>query len=303
MICSVTVTLNPDLELLGRQVRSLRSQVDQIIIIDNGSAQSWICSQADCVDTTRFEIHRLGMNLGLAYAQNVGIRKALSLGATAVLLLDQDSMPEPGMVQRLQRELNDGEKVAAVGPIRSDRRTGTQSHFVVDGNWWPRRWRPAARESLLNSSEVGILIASGSLISCRALTDCGLMREDLFIDHVDTEWCLRVRSQGWSLRGVPLARMVHSVGDSVTRLWILGWREVALHTPVRSYFVNRNSVRLLACKFIPVRWKAFIMLRTLILDAYLLIVAPRRTQRCKMIIAGLSHGLGRRGGSGRELDR
>jgi rhamnosyltransferase len=296
MICSVTVTWNPDPAFLGYQIRSLAAQVDRILLIDNGSEHACVERMRANLAGCLVQVECLGMNVGLAQAQNIGICKAFALGATEVLLLDQDSLPYSGMVGALQEALGEDAQVAAVGPLRIDRRTGTRSHFVADAMWWPVRWRPSASDSAPGSAEVGVLIASGTLAKRCALEQSGLMREDLFIDHVDTEWCLRIRSQGWQLRGVPRALMLHSVGEAVRRHWLFGWREVALHTPTRTYFVNRNTLLLLASSFVPCRWKAFIAVRTLMLDLYLLVTASHRLERSRMIFAGLSDGARGRGG-------
>ena len=63
---------------------------------------------------------KLDVNEGIAVAQNVGIAVAKSLGASHVLFLDQDSVPEDGMVSclyaALQKLENGGCRVACVGP-------------------------------------------------------------------------------------------------------------------------------------------------------------------------------------------
>lgn len=41
----------------------------------------------------------------------------------------------------------------------------------------------------------------------------GVLDERLFIDYVDTEWCLRCAAQGITVRIIPAASMTHSIGD------------------------------------------------------------------------------------------
>jgi len=50
--------------------------------------------------------------------------------------------------------------------------------------------------------ETDMLIASGCLIPADVLRDVGLMDDALFIDHVDTDWCMRARARGYRLLGV-----------------------------------------------------------------------------------------------------
>ena len=75
-----------------------------------------------------------GINTGIAAAQNVGIRQALGAGASHVILFDQDSAPDAGMVQALLSSeaavTSQGLPVAAVGPVFVDGRTGWVSPAV-----------------------------------------------------------------------------------------------------------------------------------------------------------------------------
>ena len=68
------------------------------------------------------------------------------------------------------------------------------------------------------------------------------MREDLFIDWVDIEWCLRAESQGLESYIVPSAIMMHSIGDDTVR--VLG-RDINLHSDLRNYYMVRNATYLL----------------------------------------------------------
>ncbi|HEY7600687.1 MAG TPA: glycosyltransferase, partial [Candidatus Limnocylindrales bacterium] len=96
-VCAVVVTWHPDAARFALLLQQLETEVERIVVVDN----------------TAF-------NRGLAAAQNRGIALARAGGATHVLLLDQDSVPLPGMTRRLLRELQDlearGVKVACVGP-------------------------------------------------------------------------------------------------------------------------------------------------------------------------------------------
>lgn len=104
------------------------------------------------------------------------------MGADRVLLLDQDSVPSPGMVDLLASHLDTllsaGIKVAAVGPRLIDRRWNSRDRLAPRG-------RSSISAGLL---EVDHLIASGALISLSTIDAVGEMRGDLFIDFVDIEW-------------------------------------------------------------------------------------------------------------------
>jgi rhamnosyltransferase len=138
---------------------------------------------------------------------------------------------------------------------------------------------------------VDFLIASGTLLSMEAVTAIGPMREDLFIDHVDTEWCARALGAGWALYGVPRAQLRHALGDSQRRVWLGRWREVAVHSPLRNYYEVRNTIALLRSPHVPASWRCVHVVRLVqLLAFYGLLVAPRG-QRWSAMARGLWHGV------------
>ena len=121
-IHAVVVTFNPDLVILNFTLTSLAPQVDGIVVVDNGGSEAVLCHLQAL--SKRREIVLLSQqgNIGLAAAQNLGVEAARQRGAAAVLLLDQDSEPEPMMVPRLKdawQQLQDGvaTDAGAVVPI------------------------------------------------------------------------------------------------------------------------------------------------------------------------------------------
>ena len=93
-------------------------------------------------------------------------------------------------------------------------------------------------------------------MSLEEKSTCGPMREDLFIDHVDIEWCHRARSRGWKLFGTSNASMLHSMGgEEPLRVWYFGWRQESAYSPLRMYYRIRNFVVLCGLDYIDVRWK------------------------------------------------
>ena len=111
-------TFNPDLSVLRDQLRRTVPQVKQLIVVDNGSvAADSIRALVEEFAKTRW--FSLGENRGLGYAHNVGIQQALERGAGSVLILDQDTLPEPDMVSVLAETLvssnGPDSRVAAVG--------------------------------------------------------------------------------------------------------------------------------------------------------------------------------------------
>ena len=85
----------------------------------------------------RCELHPNGRNVGLAIAQNDGIRLASRVaGHRFVLLMDQDSSPEPTMVARLLDALRGAVRSGTPSRCRAawiDRHSGQPAPFVKLG--------------------------------------------------------------------------------------------------------------------------------------------------------------------------
>ena len=185
----------------------------------------------------------MGGNKGLSAAQNRGIEAARALGASHVLIFDHDSDPPHDLVENLVNGWKEAEAqglpVAAVGPRYIDTRrhmVDRRSPFVRFKGCRIARYSPERGGNLVL---VDFLIASGSLISMRALDGVGTMNEGLFIDYVDVEWGLRARQRGWALYGVWNVIMEHNLGEAHTKA--LG-RELAVHSPRRHGYLVRNAV-------------------------------------------------------------
>lgn len=292
MIASITVTYQPDLPTLQRQLDSLRGQVQHMLVIDNGSSELFIHSLRRLCEDTGANLHQLGTNTGIAHAQNEGIYAALALGVDGVLLLDQDSEAMPGMVPALRQALEDNPRAAAAGPSTFDDRTGRSFFFLLnfDHGIWPKLWSPGP-SPLPQSIEVASLIASGTLIRASALQYQAPMLASWFIDHIDSEWCFRMRAEGWTLLGVPHAQLSHKLGDKVTQVWFLRWRQVAHHSPLRDFYMFRNSILLVQKTYVSWRWKLYILARLVLFSGFFLTFTPQRPLRLKMMTQGIFDGL------------
>src|SRR6185369_4358395 len=247
----------------------------------------------------RLELVVLGENLGVAAAQNRGIGRAQELGCTHVLLLDQDSIPSADMVARLLAAeascAAKGNKVGVVGPRFIDPDTGAETWFHGRG---PLRYRYLRCNGPDPVVRADLLIASGMLIRCEVLADVGGMDEELFIDLVDSEWCLRAASAGYVIFGACDALMCHSIGGrSAKTPGGVGRRGTfPVHPPLRYYYMFRNSLLLVLRADIPSWWKLNNAMELLFLLLCVPFVASGRISPLSMMMQGLVDGLrGRKG--------
>ena len=193
-------------------------------------------------------------NVGLGSALNRSYEQAQSLGFDYVLLMDQDSVLEPGMVDVLGTalvELAGNERIAAVGPQFRDARSGMLAPFVRFGFPFNHKLRGGPGQRI----SCDFLITSGSLVPMSALRDIGAMDESLFIDNLDMDWCFRAKRSGHALYGICDAQMSHSIGEELlpSRAKPDG---VIVHKPFRLYFIMRNRVLLYGRAYTPRVWIA-----------------------------------------------
>lgn len=296
-VLCVVVTYNPEISALKRSLDAIIEQGSQPLIVDNASSNvaaiRELCASNSLSDPA-VGILELEVNRGLGVAHNQGIAHARVHGFSHVLLLDQDSTPLKGMVSSLvsasQRKEEQG-LLSAVGATYLNADNGSESFFVRFGALKFKRFYCSEKDQD-GCVKADFLISSGSLISLSSIDAIGEMDEELFIDHVDTEWFLRARSKGYAAYGVCDAVMQHGLGESTHQINLGGrQRNVPQHNPFRYYYIFRNSVLLYKRGYASLVWKWNDLQRLgMIIVMFGLLKAPRRAN-LKMIGKGIWHGI------------
>lgn len=289
-VVAILVSYNPVLGLLQKVLDSVCSQVDNLIIVDNGS-RNGVAEWVESASIGNVICISMGVNIGVAAALNVGISRGYELGGRFALLMDQDSIPRATMVADLRASYDklvaSGQQVGAIGPQTVDRdsgRIGAHARFA--------RMHVGRVDCAEDGSPVAVdfLITSGSLIPMAVLTDVGCMDEGLFIDHVDTEWVLRAKARGYQVFGDCKARLEHSIGERRRRVWLFRWREIPIHAPFRYYYIFRNSILLYRRPYMVRAWKRVVIGRLIQVLLFIAVVGPQRGAKVRMIIKGLWDG-------------
>ncbi|MEQ8856288.1 glycosyltransferase family 2 protein [Gimesia sp.] len=286
-VAAIIVTFNPDKETLHKLIDAISVQVDYVCVVDNNSPQE-IKQFILGILKDNGGLVSLEENYGIASAINHGVFRAREKNASHVVLFDQDSLPEPDMVDTLLTVMNEktrlGCHVAAVGPRYSDIKGHHAAPFVKLQGIRLRRIDCAENEIVT----VDHLISSGSLISMKALEEIGLMEEDLFIDYVDTEWCLRAIHKGYQIYGVGSARMKHDLGDEYANLF---GRTFPVHHPLRHYYTVRNGIWLIQQSWVSFSWKVMDFRRLFLIYLVFSFFVGKRLLNMKMLSLGVWHAL------------
>ena len=291
----VVVTYNSDIRRLGLTLKSILVNTPHILVVDNNSSnQTEIEAQCRNLSGT-IEFMPLQGNMGIAYAQNMGISKLLSRAAELVWFSDQDSIYPKDYLIHMEKALAQANaqtlgKVAAIGPLFLDEgRAEVQPVVLFDGFSTKHDAKPGLNEA-------AHIISSGMLVPVDALRQVGGMAENLFIDWVDMEWCWRARRRHglrtWVSGDVC---MLHQLGDTNVRF--MG-RKLVLRNPSRHYYMVRNAVWLaLWSDVLHLGQRVELFVKALLWTvAFAALGRGARWQHLKFCVQGLNDGLWRRMG-------
>lgn len=239
-VSSIIVLYKPDIQQVSDTIHKLSNSVNNIILVDNTPLELIHYQSSFSNLNSVFHIV-LGGNLGIAYAQNIGIDKAKTLNSSYCFFLDQDSNVSSHIVPDLLKIYNilDESKlnVGVLSCAFIDSRTNERHRY---SRLEKIRVKPVQVDDNQLFTEVDSTISSGSLISTKVLSEVGNMSEELFIDCVDIEWCLRARMKGYSVYIANHIYMVHTIGAQVKK--ISDTKYYYFHSPFRNYFILRNNL-------------------------------------------------------------
>jgi len=246
-VAAVVVIFNPD-DRFKKLLLSVIEQVDKIWIINNQpnfDVDKFITNgQVECEDKTTVIENK--QNIGLAAAQNQGIKLALADGLDWVLLLDQDSILNKSFVKNMLHAARIYDNEGHIGFLtpRHESDDGSPSVPTYSKGLFlkPKRYHMNLTE-IDDSLLFGM--ASGSFIPNKRFKEIGLMREDFWIDYIDYEFSFRVRKQGYKILGVGGARLNHRLGIT-QQIKVLGKTfSYQVHPAFRRYTIYRNRVKVI----------------------------------------------------------
>lgn len=285
-ISAIVILYNPEDDVI-LNLKTIASQVDYCIVIDNSIEDNSYIN--DINDNIIYE--PLNDNYGIATAQNIGLKKAISIQSDFVVFFDQDSFIEPHTISKLITSYNQLEKLGyKVGVI------GPRAHNKSDGKKYIHRDRD--QQSKIRTIEnkytpVEYTLSSGSLFNINTFNICGGYNDSFFIDSVDHELCWRLLSYGYSNFICEDIKMNHMLGES-RRKTIFGY--VNIPAPIRHYYVFRNWLFLMRLEYVPLNFKIRTLLRFIPKIIYFSLLSGSVKERTKYIFKGIFHGVINKGG-------
>ena len=236
----------------------------RVVVVDNGSSDGTPGKvRADFPDT---QVIETGRNLGVPWGFNVGFSHALRAGAEYILMLNNDTIVDPQMLDRLLEAGQDDPQAGILVPkilyyddpdvvwsAGGRYRTFPPAHVSVGQD------RPSA--DLDRPFFLEYALSCGLLIHRRAFERVGLFDPGYFFFFDDWDFSHRVRTHGLHIEFVPEARMWHKIskstratgkevlfwkvwGESSTRYYRRHGRPVFISLPVHvGYLMARELVK------------------------------------------------------------
>ena len=280
-VCTLIVTYYPSAELFER-LPQLCAIAQRTIVVDNGSPDRTIKKLHAMAATEGYQLVPNPTNLGVAAALNQGVRRAREQGATWALLLDQDSLPKSTILHGITTAIARYKGNSDIAVVAANYQSGgdVRGGYAID-----RR----------SSDPFGVQVAvitAGSLISLAAFARIGPFADELFIDHVDHDYCLRARRRGFAVIATRDILLNHSIGRGSRHTFLGGTVVTSNHPPVRRYYMARNAVVVARRHFwAEPRW-VMAMLRQLLRDlAAMMLFEESRGAKLRCWLRGIWDGV------------
>ena len=219
----------------------------RVLVVDNGSTDESVAHIRQAFPDV--DILETGKNLGYAGGNNAGIAHALKEQADFILLLNNDTIVDPGILTAFV-------DAASVYPAAGI--FGTKSYYYSKpdtiwalGGKWDRstteitficQGKSDNTASFFQPFEVDYVV--GCALFCRVdvVQNIGMMEEAFFLNFEEMDWCYRARAADYLSYSVPSAKLWHKVSVS------FGGAE----SPLWKYFMTRNEL-LWARRHLPLR--------------------------------------------------
>ncbi len=222
-LAAVVVLYNPD-KKVRENINSYINSVQVVYAVDNSN-------EDHSKDFSHEKIQYIPnkKNMGIAYALNVGAKRAIEDGHQWLLTMDQDSCFNENGVGQMKDFLLESQK----GKNKYD--------FNKIGLITPyHRTLFNEQEKIENIDSPAVVMTSGNIISLKAYEKIGGFKDWMFIDAVDFDYCLNLRDHGYDIWRLPQVELKHNLGNVVFK--DIGKKHLYSlnHSPIRRYYIVRN---------------------------------------------------------------
>lgn len=242
-------------------------------VVDNASSDDTVAAIRTAQPSVNIIVNE--KNVGYAGACN---RAVAASASRYVLLLNSDTVPQPGSIQRLVEFADARPSAAVVGPMLLNPDGSFQGSFADFPSLWneflsvtglgKRLWfegYPGYGERHARAARrVDYIAGPAMLVRRAALTRVGMMDDQYFLYSEEIDLCLSITRTGGEVWFTPAARIVHFGGQS-TRQVRFAMLKMLYRSKVRFFrkFYGPGYATMLQALCVAVlraRWMAFRLL-------------------------------------------
>lgn len=236
-----------------------------IVIVDNNSKDGSV--EILKKELQNYKIIQINRNKGFAGGNNIGIKYAIYKGAEYVLLLNNDTLVEPGFLTNLiSGTLSEDNKIGvSIGKIYYY--SGNNKIWYAGGgiNYLKGESFQTGQDEIdygQYDRKINVNFATGCmmLINKEVIETVGYLQEDYFLYYEDTDYCMRVRKYGYKILYCPKSIIYHKVSSST-----------GLLSEIYQFYMCRNRY-LFIKRNIKVKYKAIAVLYTNLYVVYCIFI-------------------------------
>lgn len=239
MLAIVLVDYN-GLEDTRRCLESLAGEPAAIYVVDNASVRNVAAALAGEFPDVHFL--RSEVNGGWAGGNNLGLKAALAAGAELVILLNNDTVVEPGFAERMSRVAAARPEYGILGPVIRDlepphavQTEGVRFNKPDQPGFFQRVPVPLRTTDPPGIVDVDIVNGCCLMVRREVVERIGLIDDAFFLIHEEADFCLRAQEAGFRLGVIPEALVLHRHSQSFQREG----------KGLQRYYDARNLLRLL----------------------------------------------------------
>jgi len=221
-LTSVVIPNWNEKKLLGDCLDSLLGQTEKasIIVVDNGSTDG---SQAYIKDRyPEVVLVELDKNYGFAGGVNAGIKKALSIGADFVALINNDAVAEKNWLEQLLqaalKEPKNGIITSKILMMDKKHLDSTGDFYSMWGMPFPRGRNEVDNQQYDSLTDVFSASGGASLYRAQLFRQVNFFDEDFFAYFEDVDISFRAQLAGWKVCYEPTAIVYHHVNATSSKL-------------------------------------------------------------------------------------
>ncbi len=199
-----------------RSMEHLTYPTVEVIVVDNGSTDGSV--EAFRAQHPRFKLIETGANLGFTGGNNVGIHHALEQGADYILLLNNDTIVAPDMLDVMVDVMEADAHIGVAGPTIYYYDAPETIWSAGGGIDWTRgvTWmigldQEDKAQFGLQPRQVDFVTGCAILARRSVWEQAGLLDDKFFMYYEETEWCVRARRAGFAIVHVPAAMVWHKI--------------------------------------------------------------------------------------------